>query len=107
MSFPVDCPRLLATVRSTAMKCQVLVRIVSEQWSQACAGQSLNAFLFLEIGHFLARCFQTGSLQRNPASRSLTENASLHIESLSTSPQSAHFSIARVFDDGKAIPVFC
>src|SRR6266404_5417903 len=106
MPFAVDCSRLLATIRSTAVKRQVLFSVVAEQWTQTCVRKSLDALLLLEIGHFLACCFQTGRCQRNPASGSLTANASLHVEFLSTSPQSAHFSIARVFDDGKAVAMF-
>jgi hypothetical protein len=88
------------------MKFQVFVSVVGEQWSQAGVGQSLDPLLLFEIRHLLPRRFQVGRLQRYSPSRPFTENTSLHVEFLSSAPQSSYFSIAGVFDDGKAIPVF-
>jgi hypothetical protein len=62
--------------------------------------------LFFQVGHFIASGFQRRGLQWNLSCGLLSRNSRLHVQFLAPPPQPAHFSIAGVFDDGKAVAVF-
>src|SRR4051812_15929618 len=88
------------------VKTDVAVRVIFEERSLACVRQTHCSILLLNVSHLIARCIESCSREWDPARRFLTRYTSLHIQPLSAPPQAPHFSIAGVFDDGKAIPVF-
>src|SRR6266700_5283907 len=98
MTFAVDRARLFSTIRSRPMELQISVGVLRKQGPQSCVWKPLRQLLFFDVGHLSPSGFQSRRHERNFARRLLARHSRLHVEVLTTAPQSAHFSIARVFD---------